>query len=115
MGSERRALAGASWGYLLWRNSSSVVANTSWSSSATITSGNSTFSFGELHDSLRDLGDTLKSVGDDEGQQIGRDLDKSLNDFHAAKTGANAALGFAIAMSAIMCILCLGFVIVASM
>merc|ERR1719495_822039 len=92
-----------------------VVANTSWSSSATITDGNSTISFGELHDTLRDLGDTLKSVGDDEGQQIGRDLDKSLNDFHAAKAGANAALGVAIAMSAILCLLCLGFVIVASM
>jgi len=92
-----------------------VVANASWSSSATISNGNSTITFGEFQDSLRNLGNTLQNVGDDEGRQIGQDLGDSLNDLNAAKAGATAALGFAIAMSAIMCILCLGMVIVASM
>jgi len=92
-----------------------VLTNASWSSSATISDGNSSITFGELHDTLRDFGNTLKNHGDEEGKQIGKDLDDAFNNLDAAKTGANVTLGFAIAMSAIMLILCLGFVIVASM
>jgi len=92
-----------------------VLTNASWSSSATISDGNSSITIGELHDNLRDLGNTFRNLGDEEGQQIGKDLDDAINQFNAGKTGANVALGFAIAMSAIMLILCLGLVIVTSM
>jgi len=92
-----------------------VLTNASWSSSATISDGNSSITIGELHDTLRNFGNTLNNLGDEEGKQIGKDLDDAFNKFDSAKTGANVTLGFAIAMSVIMLILCLGLVIVTSM
>merc|ERR1712240_620872 len=66
-----------------------VLSNASWSSSATISDGNSSITIGELHDNLRDLGNTFRNLGDEEGQQIGKDLDDAINRFNDGKTGAN--------------------------
>merc|ERR1712179_841552 len=46
---------------------------------------------------------------------VGDRFDSGSDGGGSAKTGVNMAMGFAIAMSAILCIICLGYLIVASM
>jgi len=95
-----------------------VVVNTSWSSSFSL--GNHTEAWGgsgkdtDLHGALTDLANTFQNVGSD-GQNLGQDLQNAANDLQNAQTGTNVALGFGIAMTAVLCLICLGYVIVASM